>query len=112
MPLDDGLRGYVQVPRAAVESEALPDGKDVIERRRREIPYGGESFEKPLVIRCAACDPGPLKQVFGDQDPIGVPAAPPWEVSAIRAVPGEQARANIIPGGIAHRPHDASGDTS
>src|SRR3989449_1926134 len=112
MPIDDRLRRRVQVPSTAVEAQALPDGEDVIEGGCCEIAHRGKPFEKSLVVRCAACDPSPLEEVFGDQDSIGISRAPPGEVPAICIIPREQACANLVRGGIAHRRHDAPGDIS
>src|SRR5205809_8140952 len=96
----------METPRAAVEPESLPYREDVVEARCREILDGGESHEESFVIGRAACDPGPLKEIFGDEDPVGVPRPAPGQITPIRGIPSEQSAPALGRTGIVHRAHD------
>src|SRR6059058_743693 len=108
----DHPRRGMETPRAAVEPESLPYREDVVEARCREILDGGESHEESFVIGRAACDPGPLKEIFGDEDPVGVPRPAPGQITPIRGIPSEQSAPDLRRRGCAHRAHDARRPTS
>ena len=86
--------------------------EDIIQGGRREIPNRRELFEEPLIIRRAVLDSGPLKEIFGDQDSIGVPGPTPRQVPSMRVVPREQPRADVLRGRFSHPSRDASSHIS
>src|SRR5437016_4784340 len=102
----------MQAPLAHVVTESLPDREYVVESCCRDILDGGESHEESFVIGRAACDPGPLKEIFGDEDPVGVPRPAPGEITPIRGIPSEQSAPDLRRRGCAHRAHDARRPTS
>src|SRR5947208_2898047 len=108
----DHPRRGMETLRAAVEPESLPYREDVVEARCREILDGGESHEESFVIGRAACDPGPLKEIFGDEDPVGVPRPAPGQITPFRGIPSEQSAPDLRRRGFAHRAHDTRRPTS
>src|SRR3990172_9217842 len=92
MLLDDRLRSGMEMPRPAVESEALPHREDVIEGSCREIADGREACDEPFVVRGTARDPRPLEEILRDEDAIRIPRPAPREIPPVGAVPCEQSR--------------------
>src|SRR2546421_2089838 len=108
---DDPCRG-METLRPAVEPESLPYREHVVEARCRQILDGGEPHEESFVIGRAACDPRPLKEIFGDEDPVGILCPAPGEITPIRGIPSEQPAPDLRRRGGAHWAHDARRPTS
>ncbi len=108
----DRLGRGMQTSRPAIEPESLPHREHVIDGSCREVLDGWESREESFVIGCAACNPRPLEEIFGDEDPIGVSRPPPGEIAPVRVVPGEQSAPDLGRRELAHRAHDAQAPTS
>src|SRR6266511_3175045 len=103
VPLHDRLSSGVQVPCAAIEAEALPYRQDVVEGRGCEVLDGRESGEEAFVVWRPGHDSGALEEVLGDEDPVGIGRAPPWQIPPVRIVPREQPRTDLNRGELAHR---------
>src|SRR5262245_3699431 len=96
----DRLAGNAaQVDRADVVAERIPEARDLLRGRAGEALEGRIAVQELVVLRDHPVDLRLLQHDLGDQDAIRVFGAPPRQVAAMLAVPGEQTSAKTRAGG-------------
>ncbi len=90
MVADDGPRGRMQVHRAAIVPQALPDLENRLVGCLGEGLDGREPREKPLVVRDDRGNLRLLEHDLADPDAVRIGRSPPRQVAAGPAEPREQ----------------------
>ena len=90
VPLADQLRGPVQIARAAVIAEPLPQLEHLRLIRRGERTNIRKRLHPPLVIAAHGLDARLLEHDLAHPDAVGHRFAPPGQVSVSLVVPLEQ----------------------
>ena len=90
MLLHNGQCGRPEISRTGIIAEPLPGMENVVLRGRGESGNGGEAAQPFIIIRNDRRDLGLLEHEFGNEDRVGIIGPAPWEIAAIRAVPGEK----------------------
>jgi len=87
-------RRALEVARARVVAETRPEPEQRVGLGAGEALDVRKAREEALVVRDHRLDARLLEHRFGDPDGVGIPRAPPGEIAAVGAVPGEQPLAN------------------
>ena len=89
---DDGFRGGVQIPGAAVIAESRPEFEDLWLASSSECVHIGKAAEEAVVVGNHGCDARLLQHNFGHPDAVGIAVRTPWQLAAVYAKPRVQAR--------------------
>ena len=87
-------RGFLQVHRAAVVTQAGPDPQDSLQGRALEGIDGGECAQKCLVVGEHGFNLSLLQHRFGNPDRVGIIGATPGQIALIPVVPAEDTTAD------------------
>ena len=92
VPLDDLPRRLLQVARAAVVAEPLPQLEQLVLGRVGQRADVGQRFEKPLVVADDRLDAGLLEHDLRHPHMIGFAVAPPRQIPLRRGKPRHKPR--------------------
>ncbi len=90
----------MELPRAAVIAEALPEPQHLGLGRGCQRGDRRQGLRESLEVRNDRGDLRLLEHDFAQPDVVGVASAPPGEVAGVTGVPGEQTAAECAPPGV------------
>ena len=91
----DGLCCGVQVPRAGVVAQALPELEHLVLIGGRQRKHVREALQKALVVAAHSLGAGLLEHDLREPDAVGVARAPPGQLAGVAVVPGKQQVAEL-----------------
>jgi hypothetical protein len=89
---NDLLCRSVEMPGSGVVAKVFPEFQDLFRASFSQGIYGGEPYEKTLVIRDHCIHLGLLEHDLRDPDEVRVPGMAPGEIPGMAGIPSEQFR--------------------
>ena len=97
---DEHLRGRMEVPGAAIVTQAFPQLQNSLLVGRRKGVHGWKGIEKTLEVRNDGRDGRLLEHDFAHPDSIRVAARAPRQIALGRVEPGQESSAKSSKGSL------------